>query len=53
MNHHDALDFGMFWTGAMFAFTPIIIASIVLVVWRRGRRRQRQADQAAGGTPAA
>jgi len=36
---HDSLDQTMFWTGAMFAFTPVIIGGIVLAVWWRGRRR--------------
>jgi hypothetical protein len=50
MTHHEALDFGMFWTGAMFAFTPIIIATIVFTVWWVNRkRRQRPTDTDAGG----
>ena len=36
---HDSLDQTMFWTGAMFAFTPVFIAAIVLAVWWRGHKR--------------
>ena len=42
MIQHDTLDQTMFWTGAMFAFTPIIIAGVVLAVWWRGHRRAQR-----------
>jgi len=43
---HDSLDQTMFWTGALFAFTPVILAGIVLAVWWRGRKRQIADEQA-------
>jgi H+/gluconate symporter-like permease len=43
---HDTLDQTMFWTGAMFAFTPVIFAGIVLAVWWRGRKRQIAEERA-------
>jgi hypothetical protein len=51
MNHHDALDFGMFWTGALMAFTPVVLAGIVVLFWWRWRKRERAAGDAAGRTP--
>lgn len=38
--HGDPLDQSMFWVGAMFAFTPVIVAGTVIAVWWRGRQRQ-------------
>ena len=39
--HGDALDQSMFWVGAMFAFTPVIIAGTVVAVWWRGHKRSQ------------
>ena len=47
---HTALDQGMFWVGALFVFTPIIFAGIVLGVWWYGRKRER-AREATGASP--
>ena len=35
----DVLSLSMFWAGLMMVFTPLIAASIVIVVWRRGRAK--------------
>lgn len=48
MLQHDSLDQTMFWTGAMFALTPVILAGIVLAVWWRSRRRQQAEGKAPG-----
>lgn len=37
MNH--ALDTSMFWVGAMFAFTPIIVGGAVIGIWWWMRKR--------------
>jgi hypothetical protein len=37
MNH--ALDSSMFWVGALFAFTPIVLGGIVIGVWWWTRKR--------------
>ena len=34
------LDQGMFWVGALFVFTPIILAGIILGVWWYGKKRE-------------
>lgn len=49
MAGHDRLDVAMFWTGALFVFTPILAALAVLgvVLWHR-RKRAREAGR---GTP--
>ncbi len=48
--HSDSLEQTMFWTGAMFAFTPILFAGTVLAVWWRGQRRNRAQAPGAGDT---
>ncbi len=45
MAGHDRLDRTMFWTGAMFALTPIIIALTVLGVVFWHRRKQALKDR--------
>jgi hypothetical protein len=35
---HTILDQSMFWVGALFVFTPIIFAGIVLGVWWYGKK---------------
>jgi len=51
--HGDPLDQSMFWVGAMFAFTPVIVTGTVIAVWWRGRQRElartRALDQASQG----
>ena len=41
MSHDDVLSLSMFWVGAMFVFTPVIIAGVVIAVIWWGRRRKR------------
>ncbi len=49
---HDRLDRTMFWTGALFALTPVVLALSVLGVvwWHRRRDRAARGDS---GAPAA
>ncbi|HEX9633050.1 MAG TPA: hypothetical protein VGA02_11375 [Gemmatimonadales bacterium] len=37
MNH--ALDASMFWVGALFAFTPIVLGGVVIGIWWWMRKR--------------
>ena len=40
MAAHDRLDAAMFWVGAMFAFTPILVAiGVGSVVWYQRRKK--------------
>ena len=40
---HDRLDAAMFWVGAMFAFTPILVAiGVGCVIWWQRRKRQAE-----------
>lgn len=40
MSEHGRLDAAMFWVGALFVFTPIIIGSSVLgYIWWSRRKR--------------
>lgn len=39
MGAHDRLDTSMFWTGALLAFTPVIIGLVVLGYILYQRRR--------------
>lgn len=41
---NDGLSTSMFWVGAMFAFTPVILTAIVLTVWWNWRRRKQTAE---------
>jgi hypothetical protein len=44
MAAHDRLDRTMFWTGALFALTPVVVVLTVLgVVLYQRRRRAGQA----------
>ena len=46
MAAHDRLDRAMFWVGAMFAFTPIVVGLIVAsVIWWQRRRKQEATDR--------
>jgi hypothetical protein len=47
MNHHAA-EAAMFWVGALFVFTPIVFAGVILGVWWYGRRRERRARGESG-----
>jgi hypothetical protein len=38
----EALHTSMFWVGAMFAFTPLIVGGSVIFIIRWMRRRERQ-----------
>jgi len=52
--HGDPLDQSMFWVGAMFAFTPVIVGGTFIAVWWRGRQRERAQGPSQGqGEPAA
>ena len=48
---HTALDQGMFWVGALFVFTPIIFAGIVLGVWWYGKKHPPEDKPGAGSAP--
>jgi hypothetical protein len=37
MNH--GLDVSMFWVGALFAFTPIVVGGTAIAIWWWMRRR--------------
>ena len=42
---HDRLDAAMFWVGAMFAFTPILVAiGVGSVIWWQRRKKQVEGD---------
>jgi hypothetical protein len=48
--NHDAMMDAMLWVGALFVFTPILLAGTVIgVIWMQ-RRRQRRAADGAGET---
>jgi hypothetical protein len=43
---NDALSTSMFWVGAMFAFTPIVVAgTVIAVVWWKHRRNAVPSNQ--------
>lgn len=46
MAAHDRLDATMFWTGALLAFTPVIIGLIVVgvIVYHRRKRAGQARD---------
>ena len=44
MNH--ALDTSMFWVGALFAFTPVIVGGTVIGIWWWMRKRGALNDAA-------
>ena len=38
--NHDAMGAAMFWVGALFVFTPIVLTGIVIgAIWLQRRRR--------------
>lgn len=39
---NDALSTGMFWVGALFAFTPVVVGGTVIAIWWWTRRRERR-----------
>ena len=38
---NDPLSTSMFWVGAMFAFTPVVVGGAVLAVWWRMRKAEQ------------
>lgn len=42
---NDALSTSMFWVGAMFAFTPVILTGSVLTIWWFWRRRKQNEEE--------
>ena len=40
--NHDALEAGMFWAGALMAFTPLVFAGVVIGVWWFQRRKAKK-----------
>jgi hypothetical protein len=52
--NHDAMGDAMLWVGALFVFTPIVLAGIVIgAIWlqRRGRRHGAPDVPVAGPPP--
>ena len=41
---HQALHNVMFWVGAMFVFTPLLVVASVIVTTRCLRKKREQAD---------
>ena len=40
--NHSAMDDAMFWVGALFVLTPIILTAIVVgAIWLQRRQRRR------------
>jgi hypothetical protein len=39
----DTLSMVMFWVGAMFAFTPILVVGIIILTTRHLRKKQAKA----------
>jgi hypothetical protein len=48
MESHQRLDRTMFWTGAMIALTPLILALAVVVFVLYDRRRRRAGGKDGG-----
>ena len=45
MAGHQRLDSVMFWVGALFAFTPILLAiGVGVLVWYHRRRKERRTE---------
>ena len=42
----DVLSKLMFWVGAMFAFTPILVVAIVILTTRHLRKKREKTDPA-------
>ena len=47
MIHDDVLSRVMFWVGAMFVFTPLLVVAVIVLSVRHGRKKR----QAAGTQP--
>jgi len=44
MNHDDAMSSAMFWVGALFVFTPIlVVATVVVTSWYLRKKRKSPA----------
>ena len=49
---HDRLDAAMFWVGALFAFTPVLIGiGVASVVWWHRRKQAQPGATAPPPTP--
>ena len=45
MSHDDVLSLTMFWTGALFVFTPLLVVGVVIgTTWYI--RKKRKAEEA-------
>lgn len=42
--NHDALSNVMFWVGAMFVVTPLLVVAIVILTTRHLRRKRQQSE---------
>lgn len=49
MGAHDRLDTSMFWTGALLAFTPVIIGLVILGIIVYQRRKVAAGRGSDGG----
>jgi hypothetical protein len=50
---HDVVDTSMFWVGALFAFTPILLGGGALLIWwlwRRGERGRGKGERGPAST---
>jgi len=45
---NEGLSTSMFWVGAMFAFTPVVLIGIVMAVWWNWRKRKQAAEDGKG-----
>lgn len=48
MESHDRLDSAMFWTGAMIALTPVVVALVVVGFVLYDRRRRKTGEKSDG-----
>lgn len=45
MIHEDTMSQLMFWVGAMFVFTPLLVVAVVVLSMRHHRRKQADRPQ--------
>ncbi len=45
---NDPVSTSMFWVGAMFAFTPVVVGGTVIAIWWWKRKQATQAESPAG-----
>ena len=43
--NHDAMGQAMFWVGALFVFTPLVVAGLVIGIWLWGRRKEKMSSE--------